>query len=42
MDLTWPKDVYEDFFKAKIYKKYSHDDIIKITDKTGNWGPWET
>ena len=41
MDLTWPKNIYEDFFKAKIYKKYSFMDTIKITDKTGNWGPWE-
>ena len=42
MDLRWPKNVYEDFFKAKIYKKYSFMDTIKITDKTGNWGPWES
>jgi hypothetical protein len=41
MDMKWPKNVYEDFFKAKIYKKYSFMDTIKITDKTGHWGPWE-
>jgi hypothetical protein len=42
MDLTWPKNVYEDFFKAKIYKKYTYKETMQITDKTGNWGPWES
>ena len=40
MDRTWPKNVYEDFFHAQPKKKYSHDDVNRITDKTGNWGPW--
>jgi 8-oxo-dGTP pyrophosphatase MutT (NUDIX family) len=41
MDMNWPKNVYEDFFHAQPKKKYSHDDVNRITDKTGNWGPWE-
>jgi hypothetical protein len=41
MDMTWPKKVYEDFFHAQPKKKYSHDDVNRITDKTGKWGPWE-
>jgi hypothetical protein len=41
MDITWPKETYESMFHTKPYKKYSHDDVIRISMKTGNWGPWE-
>lgn len=41
MDVNWPKKVYEDFFHTQPKKKYSHDDVNRITDKTGTWGPWE-
>ena len=41
MDVRWPKQIYESFFKAKPYKKYTHDEVNKISLKTRHWGPWE-
>jgi len=41
MDKMWPKAVYESLFKTKVYKKYKHMDVIRVTNRTGNWGPWD-
>ena len=41
MDKIWPKGVYEGLFKTKVHKKYTHDEVIRITSHTGHWGPWE-
>jgi|SRR5579862_9324213 len=41
MNKTWPKDVYESLFKARVIKKFTQREVFQITDKTGNWGPWE-
>lgn len=40
MDITWQKNVYEDFFKAETTKKYTYRELLPILDKEGNWGPW--
>ena len=42
MDRRFPKTVYEGIFQPVVHKKYSWIDVIKITNKTGNWGPWDT
>jgi len=41
MDKIWPKDVFENLFKAKVYKKYSHEEVLKMILRHENWGPWE-
>jgi len=41
MHKIWPKDVYYSLFKVKVHKKFSQREVFQITDKTGNWGPWE-
>ena len=40
MDMSWPKEVYESLFKAKVDKKYSSDEMLKKINETGHWGPW--
>lgn len=42
MNKIWPKDVYEGLFKAKIHKKFTQKEVLQLTDKHGNWGPWES
>jgi len=42
MNRRFPKDVYEGIFQPVPHKRYSWIDVIKITNKTGNWGPWDT
>lgn len=41
MNKRWPKDVYENLFKAKIYKKYTFKEVIQMMDKYLHWGPWD-
>lgn len=41
MNRRFPKAVYEGIFQPVSHKKYSHMDVITITSKTGNWGPWD-
>ena len=40
MDKVWPKAVYESLFKTKEEKRYTFQEVLKITLQTGNWGPW--
>jgi hypothetical protein len=41
MDITWPKQAYESLFHAKPYKKYTQEEVLKITLRTEHWGPWD-
>ena len=41
MDIRLPKKVYEDLFEVVVYKKYTHDEVNRITLKIQHWGPWE-
>ena len=40
MDHTYPKPVYENLFKVKIYKKYSQKEVFDMILKRKTWGPW--
>ena len=35
-----PKAVYEGLFQPVSLKKYSYNDVIRITTHIGHWGPW--
>ena len=42
MDKVWPKETYEGVFNVKVYKKYTHIEVLKMTLEYKNWGPWDS
>lgn len=40
-DLVLPKKQYYDIGKIKITRKYNYDDMLKMMDKYGTYGPWD-
>ena len=42
MGKRFPKAVYDGIFQPIPKKRYSFDDVIRLTNKSGNWGPWKS
>lgn len=36
----YQKEVYYALFEAKVIERYNYEEVLKITLKDGNWGPW--
>lgn len=41
MDKELPKEVYEGLFSVHVDHKYTFQDVIRITNEDGTWGPWD-
>lgn len=41
LDKRFPKNIYNSLFKTEEHKRYSFEEVLKMTLTHKDWGPWD-